>query len=166
RLLGVVMKKELQSLSIADLKEHPVWRFTDNPEVEQEIETVHAHSLRDLEGVLVGAKVKFADGSRKWALLENVNRAGKKVNDHFLTITVENQDKWFRLARYHDDEIDDQGPSALAKFLGKKVTEVFPIRYDLRIPLMSDSGRMIGKIEKSPEQPLDSDELKVLATKH
>jgi hypothetical protein len=154
------MKKCFHDLTVADVTNYPIWRFTNaNPDDDHEIETVNEHSFRNLSGLIIASEVEFGDSSKHLALHQNVSLGGQKVNDHFLSLTVNRDGDWFPLARYHDVSIEKYGPRHLADFMGKAVSDVFPIKYDLREVLNSDSARLVGFVRETPLSPLTDDEL-------
>ncbi|PQO26521.1 hypothetical protein [Blastopirellula marina] len=158
------MKKCFHDLTVSDVQADPIWRFTnENPDDDLEVESVKETHFSNLSGLIIASQVEFADSSKHLALLQNVSLAGQKVNDHFLSLTIEMNGDWFPLARYHDAAIENFGPEQLAAFVGKAVKDVFPIRYDLRETLHSDSMRLAGFVRDVPISPLTDDELISLA---
>lgn len=161
---GWSMRKNFNDLCVNDILEHPIWRFTNNnPQDELEIEAIDGSNLTDLGGVTLSSKVTFADGSSQLALFQNVSLAGQKVNDHFLSLTIEKDGEWFPLARYHDVAFDRHGPLQLSSFVGKKVQDVFPIEYDLREILKSHASRLVGVVHAEPPVRLTDEQLISLA---
>ncbi|RCS44030.1 hypothetical protein DTL42_18030 [Bremerella cremea] len=154
------MKKCFHDLTVSDISDCPIWRFTnENSNDDLEIEPVIEQTFSNLSGLIIAAQVELADLTSHLALHQNVSRAGQKVNDHFLSLTLERAGNWFSLARYHDVSIESFGPIHLAKFMGKPVKDVFPIKYDLRETLRSDSARLVGFVRDVPVFPLTDDEL-------
>src|SRR5436190_14597935 len=126
------MKKSFQDLSLSDVEKYPLWRFTNNDEVDElEIESIRANQVADLTGVIIATQVVFNDNTIHLALLQNVSLLGKQRNDHFLSLTIYANNKWFPLARYHDIALEDWGPAKLAAFLHKEIDDIFPIKFDL-----------------------------------
>ena len=159
------MRKSFPDLSVDDIREFSVWRFTNESESEYEIEVVFDRPCLDLEGVIVGTQLCLADGTRKWALVQNISRVGPKMNDHLLTLTIEQDSVWFPLARYHDILFDEYSPKELASFLDKSVESVFPIQFDLREVLADDAPELTGLIREVPSVRLSHEELISLALK-
>lgn len=158
------MKKSIRELSVPDIVECPVWRFTNSFENDLEVESLPNGPYPNLGGLVIGSNVIFSDGSTHWALLQNVSLAGQKVNDHFLTININRNGEWYTLARYHDFNVERCGPSALASFMGKDINDVFPIQYDMRDALCSDSLRLVGFVrDVPPKHRLTTKELISLA---
>ena len=155
-----LMKKCFHDLTALDVLAQPIWRFTnDNPNDDFEIEPVDKSSFAELSGLIVASQVEFADSTKHLALHQSVSLAGQKVNDHFLSLTIERGGYWFPLARYHDVSIENYGPTQLAEFIGKSVKEVFPIVYDLREVLGADSSLLVGIVREAPISPLTDAEL-------
>jgi hypothetical protein len=154
------MKKTFHDLSKSDVKKFPLWRFTNNDQVDElEIESIRANQVDDLSGVIVATQVVFHDESKHWALLQNVSLLGKQRNDHFLSVTIYADKRWFPLARYHDVAIDDWGPAKLAAFMNKDIAGIFPIKFDLREVLQSNSNALVGMVLAEPANPLTQDEI-------
>jgi hypothetical protein len=80
---------------------------------------------------LVGCQLRLADESPLFGFLGNLSLKKNDQNQHFLTLSVFVDGSIEHLARYHDHDFADHGPSWLAKKLRKKEEEVFPISYDL-----------------------------------
>ncbi len=158
------MKKTFTELSVNDISKYPIWRFTNShPEDELEIESVTGRVFHNLKGLIISSKVTFSDGSTHLALFQNVSLAGQKVNDHFLSLSVERNGEWFPLAQYHNPAIEKYGPLHLAAFMGKTVDDVFPIKYDLREVLNSNSPRLVGIVCAEPPIRLTDEEIISLA---
>lgn len=64
-------------------------------------------------------------------MLSNIDLNDKTCTDHFLDLSVFVDGGWIHLARYHDVDVSNRGPAALAKSLGLSIAEVFPIEYDI-----------------------------------
>lgn len=160
----MIKRKCFHDLTVSDVLDYPIWRFTDeNPNDDLEIEPVNNQSFSNLSGLILAAEVQFSDTSRHLALHQNVSLAGQKVNDHFLSLTISRGARWFPLARYHDLSIESFGPKHLSQFMDKGIRDVFPIKYDLREVVHSNSERLIGFVHEIPLSPLTNDELISLA---
>ena len=70
------------------------------------------------------------------------------------TLAVWTEQGWFRLARYHDPDRRSHGPRALARVLGLRLADVFPIAYDLREILGGRGAALQGLIPAVPERRL------------
>lgn len=154
------MRMSFPELSASDISKHPIWRFTNNDLVDElEIESVDRRVFRNLDGLIISSNVTFSDGSIHLALFQNVSLTDPEMNDHFLSLTVERNGKWFPLACYHNPAIEKWGPLQLAAFMGKTVEEIFPIHYDLRDVLNSDSPTLVGIVRAEPLVRLTEDEI-------
>ena len=85
------------------------------------------------------------------------------MNEHFVTLSIERNGHWFGLARYHDADYRQRGPSALARFLGLSVGDVFPISYNVREHVKGEFAALAGKVMKRPFEQLTRDELITMA---
>ena len=98
-----------------------------------------------------------------WALIGNIDSRNKRLNQHFVTISIERDGRWFHLARYHDHDYGSRGPEELARFLGRRVDEVFPIAYDVRAFAIGDADALTGVIAKDPLERLTRAQIIALA---
>jgi len=60
----------------------------------------------------------LASGDCLWGIVGNLDARNHEMNEHFVTISIERNGRWFHLARYHDADYAETGPQALARFLG------------------------------------------------
>jgi hypothetical protein len=137
--------KPVESLTVPDLEANPVWQYANSDGVgETIVRPVKKIPVKNLTGKVVGAQVRFANGSQAWALIGNVDVANPRFTEHFLTLSIKHGGRWFALARYHDHDFADRGPEALARFLGIRVDDIFPISVDVRrcsVPAPRQMGR-------------------------
>ncbi|MGB7569819.1 MAG: hypothetical protein WBM07_18295 [Chitinivibrionales bacterium] len=157
--------KRVELLSIADIKSYPVWEFTNDDEKLEGmgIRPVQKIPVKDLFGKIVGTQVQLSNGSKIWALIENVDTNNPRSTQHFLSLSVFKDKHWFILARYHDFDTNKRGPKAFAKFLGLSVDEVFPITYNISRFCIGKSTALVGTIEKEPRKKLTRAQLIALA---
>jgi hypothetical protein len=78
-------------------------------------------------------------------------------------VKIEHRGEWFELARYFDSDYARRSPDRLAAFLGLRVTEVFPIAYDISNVARGDPAVVKGVIQAEPEERLSPEELVQLA---
>lgn len=157
-------EKSVDLLTIADLQNFPVWQYTqgesaDDTCVRPEIRV----PVASLSGRVVGTQVMLANDERVWALIGNVDSNSPRTTEHFLTLSLERNGRWFTLARYHDFNFAEQGPEALAQFLGLSVDEVFPITYDIRRVTTGAEPALHGQILKEPKERLSRSEIIAMA---
>jgi hypothetical protein len=153
------------SLTSADLKNHPVWEYVNDESIAPEtaIWPVQDLPVHDLNGRLTGTQVRFHDGSYHWAILNNISLQNARSTKHFLGIWIEKDGRWFELARYHDEDFEHRSPAELAKFIGIPVTEIFPIAYDISQIADGIPTVIRGKIPEVPEEQLTEEQLFELA---
>lgn len=157
-------KKLLKDLTIEDISKHAVWEMTENGRRSDVlVRPVRKLPVETLKLRLAATKIRLADGSQLWALLGNINCGNFQLTKHFLTVSVESEGEWFDLARYHDADYAKRDGRALAKFLGKRLADVFPIAYDISELASGPCDSLIGTIESAPKERLSSDELIQLA---
>jgi len=157
-------KKDVSSLSLADIQSCPIWEFTnDDASDETSVRPVHRARVPDLIGKLVGTRVVLSCGQQVWALIANVEAGDARRTEHFLTLSVERDGRWFHLARYHDFDYELNGPQGLSRFLGRPVDDVFPISYDLRPYAEGDAAALTGEIRENPRERLSRAEIIAMA---
>jgi hypothetical protein len=116
-----------------------------------------------LMGKLAGTRISLANGERLWALVGNLDARDDESNEYFVTLSIERSGGWFQLARYHDAGYDENGPEALARFLGLTVDDVFPISYDVREYVKGNPPLPAGIVLKEPRVRLTSSQLIAMA---
>jgi hypothetical protein len=156
--------KPVESLTIRDLVQHPVWRYADaDDRGESIVRPVLKYPVSSLQGKLVGVQVRLPNAARVWAIIGNVDANNARLNEHFVTISLFHTDRWLRLARYHDQDYADSGPPALAQTIGLHVDDLFPIAYDIRQYAKGDAAALAGQILKNPRERLSRAEIIALA---
>lgn len=157
--------KDSSQLTSADLREHPVWRFTGSDEPsETSVRPVWKLPVKSLVGSLVGCEVRLAGGKKMMALLGNLDVEQARLTEHFLTLSVYREDgEIFDLARYHDPDSSERGPDAMAAFLGMRKEEIFPIAWDVRHLVVGGPGALSGLIEATPRERLTRAQIIALA---
>jgi hypothetical protein len=115
--------------------------------------------VSDLGGKIVGAPVKLANGSGVWAMVGNITARDPRRTEFFVTVSIERHGRWYHLARYHDYDYEQRGPSGLAEFLDLSVDDVFPIEYDVSRYLIGDPAATAGKVLKEPRERISRAEL-------
>jgi hypothetical protein len=148
--------KRVEALTVEDIAGASVWQFTNNNERigETAVRPIKTTPVKNLNGRLVATQVRLANGSNVWALIGNVDPTNPKLTQHFLTLSVEQNAKWFTMARYHDFDAGERGPQALATFMRLPVDDVFPISYDISRVCEGDPAALVGTIEKEPQEKL------------
>jgi hypothetical protein len=156
--------KPIDALDVSDLQAHAVWQYA-NVEGANEtlIRPIRRLPVARLAGRVVATRVQLANGTCVWGLLGNIDESSARLTEHFLTLSLLQERQWFTLARYHDFDYSENGPDALARFLGLPVDEVFPIAYDIRHYVKGDSAALAGRIPKEPRERLARAELIALA---
>ena len=147
----------VDELTPAHFAKHAVWEFvpeTRRSEDETYVRPIRAGAVNDLSGRVAGCRVTLANGEQRHARLGNVWPRDPDMTSHFLTLSVWTGQEWFHLARYHDPDRRSRGPRALARALGLRVADVFPIAYDLRGIVAGRGPALRGLIPAVPEQRL------------
>jgi hypothetical protein len=158
------MMKIVQSLAPSDLIAAPVWQYVRRASSsEPSVRPVKRVPVNDLAGKLVATQIVLANGSQKWALIGNIYSQNPRMTEHFVTLNLEHNGKWFSLARYHDYDYIDRGPMALAEFLELPVHQVFPISYDVRQFCLGNPDALKGSILSEPRERLTRAEIIAMA---
>jgi hypothetical protein len=152
--------KPVESLTVADFQAHPVWEYLNDDEIgDTMMQPVEELPVESLDNRLIGAPVRLANGSQVWALIGNFNATNLRATQRFLTLSIEHEGKRFHLARYHDVGFSDEGPEALARFLGLHVDGVFPITVDVRRYVRGNPKALKALVLKEPHERLTDAEL-------
>lgn len=154
----------VDSLRVLDLKVYLVWQHANREGSDgTAVRPVKQVSVTNLSGKIVGTQMLLANGDHVWALIGNIDASSARLTEHFLSISVERNGRWFTLYRYHDFDYAENGPEALARFLGAQVDDVFPIAYDIRQYAKGDAAALSGQIRKEPRERLSRAEIVVMA---
>ena len=156
-------KKTVEELTESDLRDVPVWQFTNSDEDETVVRPVSKIPVETLANRVVAVQVTLANRSHRWALIGNVDPTNARLTRHFFTLSILDHGRWFNLARYHDVDATERGPEALASVLGLPVDAVFPIVYDISAYVTGDRGAVAGTLEKEPRERLTRAQIIALA---
>jgi hypothetical protein len=156
--------KPVENLQQTDLEASPVWQYANDDALgETVVHPVKQTPVSNLANRLVASQVRLANGASVWGLLGNIDADNPRLTEHFLTLSVLKGSKWFTLARYHDFNYSEFGPEALAKFLGLRTSDVFPINYDITAYVKGDGSALAGSIPQEPGERLTRAEIIALA---
>jgi hypothetical protein len=157
-------KNSIESISVEEIMQFPVWRYLNRDRCEEVILLpIYKFPRSNLDLCIVGTKLTLANGTQVWSFLGNIDTCNTQSTKHFLTVSVERNGEWFHLARYHDSDYKEHGPTQLAKFLNMKTDSVFPMRYDVRFASEGEIDALTGYITSEPTERLSKDELILLA---
>ncbi len=153
--------KRADELTPEDFAIFPVWEFAlDMEEVDETlVRPVRQLPVYDLDNRIVGANVRLANGTRMCAGIQNIDLKSALKTRHLLSLSLFCDGGWFHLDRYHDYNVEQYGPVALAGKLGLEVDKVFPISYDVSNCCVGDPHALIGTIESDPKDKLGRDEI-------
>jgi hypothetical protein len=156
----------IDRLGVDDISKHPVWEYKNHDAINRSDRRVHPIAnlpVKSLDGCLVGVQIRLKNGATRWAVLSNITLTNPKRTKHFLAVWIENNGKWFELARYFDVDYKRRGPRQLAAFLGLSVEEVFPMSYDITGIAQGDAATLQGQVEDHPKERLTEDEIIALS---
>jgi hypothetical protein len=154
-------KKRVENLTVADFGECAVWKFASPSGTT--VTPDRRLPCTSLANRLVGTLVTLADGTTVMAYLGNIDVSNEISTKHFMTVAVLVNGEWVPLARYHDLDSQEAGPKNLADKLGKPLTKVFPIKFDVQNVVRHAPSWLKGIIEADPKIKLSADELVDLA---
>ena len=159
------MKRRVDNLTVEDFARFPIWRFTDDDTPDETyVSPVRQLPVSQVTGCIVGVPIRLANGTVLAGALGNFDPAQSRRAQHFLTLSVFRSDgAQFHLARYHDFDAAERGPTALASFLGLSVDAIFPISYDVTSVVAGPSDSLRGLITAEPRERLTRSELIALA---
>jgi hypothetical protein len=158
--------KPVESLTVSDFQAHPLWEFLYDDEIgETMVRPVEKLPVESLEDEILGLDVRLGNGSWVWGSVGNFDVTDPRSTQHFLTLSIERNGEWFHLARYHDVGFPDEGPEALARFLGLHVDDVFPITVDVRPYVRGDPKALTAIVLKEPQEKLTRSELIELSSR-
>ena len=167
RRISIAMNKEIkfiEDIQPLDIMNNPVWQYLNSDRIgETAVYPIKKLPVARLTGRLVGTVVRLANGQQRWALIGNVDPNNARLTQHFLTLSIEDNGKWFVLARYHDINYFNHGPEALARFLDLQIDEVFPISYDIARFCKGNPEALKGFILKEPKEKLTRAQIIALA---
>jgi hypothetical protein len=159
--------RSVDALTPSDLTRQPVWEFMNDDFQPDDtlVRPVREVPVDSLASRVAAAEVSLQNGRRVWALLGNVDVNASRLTRHFLTLSLYIDGAWFQLARYHDFDVQERGPGALASRLGLPLSEVFPIQYDLSQVVIGDANVVRGVVPSEPSERLSRAELISLAVR-
>jgi hypothetical protein len=157
--------RPVDALTPTDLARAPVWEFVDDDSQPDEtyVRLVSELPVESLDGRVAATEVTLRNGRRLWTTVGNVDLRGARSTHHFLKLSLYIDDAWFHLARYHDFDVAERGPVALARRLGLQLSDVFPIKYDLSQVAMGDPDVVRGAVLAEPSERLSRAQLVALA---
>jgi hypothetical protein len=140
-----------------------VWQFVNDDSDELAVRPVNRLPVLTLTGKIVGTQVRLGNGGYVWALISNLDTKNARLNEHFVTLSIERNGRWFHLARYHDIGYSTHGPEALARFLGLSPDDVFPIAYDISNYAKGEAVALAGTILREPRVRLRREKIIAMA---
>jgi hypothetical protein len=159
------MSRSIDSLTAHDFVEFPVWRFIDSDSPREDyVKAVRRLPVKNMTGLIFGGPILLADGTTLTGYLGNFDATKPELTEHFLTVSLFGSDGTiFHLARYHDIDAIENGPSALARFLDKSLEQIFPLKYDVSLLVSGFSEVTRGSILSNPRKRLTRAEIIALA---
>jgi hypothetical protein len=147
--VGKQAAKPIDDVTNGELISFPVWEFAIDQEQsldETAIQPVLKLPVSQGVGILFCTQVRLASGETQWAMLGNLDPQDADQTARCLTISFLKAEKRFHLAQPVDFHYETHGPRALCDFLGMKLDDVFPIRYDVHSVCQGDPAAVAGEI--------------------
>jgi hypothetical protein len=154
--------KAIDRLSQTDLEKHRLWRFVSN-RGDFEITPVKKLPCTDLRNKVASTPLKFADGTICWGLVGNFDAEDPQANEHFITLSLLHNGKWFHLARYFDFDYAERGPEAMAAAFAKPIASIFPISGSLEGLVLASPRDLQFSVSAKPSVILTLDKLMEMA---
>lgn len=130
-----------------------LWQFTPSKDGELWIKPTRLKTSKKFESRLVGCAVTMADGTKADALLEGIDLEVPNFSKHnrALIIWIDGYG-WFSLCHYYSSDAlqNECGPNVLCQLLGKAISDVYPIQFDIRSRSPVESPALSGAFEISP----------------
>lgn len=162
--LGEKVKISVEKLTEKLLRQHPVWEFCNDDDAGETVVTpVKKLPISTADSRIVGCELRLANGSLTFGFLGTLSLTKSDQNQHFLTLSIFIGGVIEHLSRYHDFDFAERGPAWLAKKLGKKVEEVFPIFYDVSAIASGSADCLRGFMSVEPKKKLSRREIIQLA---
>jgi hypothetical protein len=163
-IMQIKTLKSVNKLTPSDLSNYPIWQFRNSDEDgELFVSPISNYPVKNTKCKLFGTKVTLANGTIMLALIGNFDISNPELNEHFITLSFYKNKKWFHLARYHDFDFDENGPSAFSKFANLDIDDIFPIRFDLSNLVKAEKRILTGQLLKEPKRKISRSELIGLA---
>jgi hypothetical protein len=158
-------ERSLSQIEPEELLSIGVWRFTRCTSGDDTaVVPVRTIPVRSLKGQIAVTHISLANGRRVVGAIGNLDLERPELNEHFLTLSVFDQNgRVIHLARYHDLDVVENGPAALAVFQGLRVEDVFPIAFDLSHLVSVAPASAVGQIRDEPSKRLSRAEVIALA---
>jgi hypothetical protein len=157
--------KEVSRLTIADLRSQPVWKFNGSDERgETLVRPVKKLPVKTLTASIVGTDVTLGCGEKVFATIGNIEVENPRLTQHFVTFAFHREDgEVFHLARYHDVDHSERGPTQLAEFLCLPMGDIFPITWDVSPFANGSPDAVRGVLTDTPQERLSRAQIIALA---
>lgn len=148
----------LDELNLKHLQDAPVWEYLRQapPELIRNaddliVQAVTEYPVTSLSNRLIGTSGILANGDVLPIILDNIHLDDVIRTKMFRTVTITRNGKWMTLARFHDAFYRMRNEDVLAKFIGLKKNQVFPISYNISSWCRGDANVLVDVIPiKSP----------------
>jgi hypothetical protein len=143
--------KNVQEMVPEDFRLFAIWEFAIDMEellrAETVVRPVFDPPVGDMGNRILGTQVQLANGTKMWAIIENLHLDSPADNERYLGISLFVNERWFHLARRMDFDYETHGPAALASAIGLCLEEIFPITYDVSAHCVGDPRVIRGTID-------------------
>jgi hypothetical protein len=144
--------KNMEKLTPDDFMAYPVWELAlDLEEVDDlAMRPVPDLPVDDLRNRTVGTQVRLANGTKLWAVLGNIFLSDPQKTKKALVASFYIGGNWIPFSPKTNATM--YGSGAIARRLGLKVEDVFPVSYDVGRFCVGDKDAMRGTTEAASPQ--------------
>lgn len=127
--------KRLRELTTEDLIHCPIWRFEGESDDSASIFPVAAFENLDREGYIARTRFVLADGSEWWGYCSPQDDSGLDYIQPVILTGAGPVRFWY------DKSPPQPEPARACRLLGKRLEQVFPIRFECVVPV---EGRQVA----------------------
>lgn len=160
------MEKALYSIEVEDLQASSIWRFIPSRDGKQWLKSLRLKRTKLTGNHVVACELLTPSRSKLWGLIEGLDPENPLFSFHWRKLYIFlRPGSWYELARYHDFDYSTHGPGGLAKALGRKTEEIFPLTFDVSHLSILASEVFSGTFEANPKNQLTRREIIGLVVK-
>lgn len=136
--------KRMQSLTIHDLQETPIWRFEGASELDALVFPADDFEHSDRVGYIARTRFLLADESEWWGYCSPTDDSGLDYIQPVIIASAGHVRFWY-------DEVPSEAePARACRLLGRHLHEVFPARFECTVAF---EGRRVGGELRQIETP-------------
>jgi hypothetical protein len=140
QLIGAVIVKRLQELTVEDLARCPIWRFEGQSDDAASVSPAPAFERPDQEAYIARTRFVLADGSEWWGYCSPTDDSGL---DYLQPVIVTANGP---VRFWHEAPPAEAEPARACRLLGKRPEQVFPARFECIVPV--EGRRVAGELQR------------------